>query len=305
MQAVFLDCTGDLKRVMEDCGRKIPPDLQIMHGDPAPETVIEVCRTAEIILVEHTVIPGQALREARRLRAIIFMGTGAGSYIDLAAAESLDIQVLTTPGYGDRAVAEHAFALMFAAARDIARMDREIRGNQWFPRGGLQLSGRKVAVIGLGGIGTTFARMAEAIGMRVAGWNRTPREEPFFVGDIETALSGADVVSLHLALNAGTAGLLDRRHLNLPNRGFLFINTARAQLVDEGAVIDALECGQIGHAAVDVFEEEPLPSTHPLKSHPSVTLTAHSAYMTDDAYAELWRRAMAAFDGLVGERVGA
>jgi D-3-phosphoglycerate dehydrogenase len=294
MRAVFLDCTEGLRLVIESRKLKIPPALEIMYGDPSLEDIAAAGGRAEVLLVEHTIVPSDVLRASPGLRAIVFMGTGAGTYIDLAVVESLGIKVLTTPGYGDRAVAEHAFALMFAAARDIARMDRDIRADLWLPRGGLQLAGRKVAVIGLGGIGLTFARMAAAIGMNVSGWNRSERDLPFFEKDLSAALRDADVVSIHLALNSSTAGLIDAAHLATPKRGFLLVNTARSQIVSEADLYDALKTGQVGHAALDVFDQEPLPPGHPLRAQPSVTLTAHAAYMTDDAYAELWLRAIAA-----------
>jgi D-3-phosphoglycerate dehydrogenase / 2-oxoglutarate reductase len=194
-------------------------------------------------LVEHTIVPNEVLCASAGLRVVIFMGTGAESYVDLAVAESLGIRVLTTPGYGDRAVAEHAFTLMFAAARDIARMDREIRSDLWRPRGGLQLAGRKVAVVGLGGIGLTFARMAEAIGMKVSGWNRSVRDAPFFEKDLAATLRDADVVSIHLSLYPLTAGLIDAGHLALPKRGFVLVNTARSQIMSEAALYEALDRG--------------------------------------------------------------
>jgi D-3-phosphoglycerate dehydrogenase len=298
MRAVFLDCTDDLQRVMQSSDLLIPSGLEVLHGDPGPDDVARACARAEVILVEHTAIPNEVLRASPGLRAVIFMGTGAGTYVDLPVAESLGIRVLTTPGYGDRAVAEHAFALMFAAARDIARMDRDIRSDLWVPRGGMQLAGRKVAVVGLGGIGMTFARMAEGVGMEVSGWNRTVRDAPFFERDLDAALRGADVVSIHLSLNAETEGLLDKRRLSLPKKGYLLVNTARSQIVSEDALMEALDSGQMGHAALDVFDDEPLPPQHALKKLASVTLTAHAAYMTDDAYVELWKRTVAALESV-------
>jgi len=162
----------------------------------------------------------------------------------------------------------------------------------------MQLGGRKVAVVGLGGIGTTFARMANAVGMKVAGWNRSARDVPFFEKDLDAALSGSDVVSIHLSLNSETEGLLDARRLAMPKKGFLLVNTARSQIVAQSALADALDSGQVGHAALDVFEDEPLPRKHPLKARQSVTLTAHAAYMTDDAYVELWKRSVAALESI-------
>jgi D-3-phosphoglycerate dehydrogenase len=296
MKAIFADCTEELGRVIRDRGLPVPETVRINHGSPGEAKLIALCREADVLFVEHTVVTPAVLDACPSLRTIIFMGTGAGTYVDLADAERRGVEVLTTPGYGDRAVAEHAFALMFAAARNIVKMDRDIRAGAWVPSGGLQLAGEKIAVIGLGGIGTTTAQLASSIGMRVAGWSRSPRKETWFVEDLDDTLAGARVVSIHLSLTDETRGLLDARRLGLPTRGFILVNTARAAIVDEGALLAGLTAGQIGHAALDVFPGEPLLPGNPYKSLVNATLTAHAAYMTDAAYAELWRRTLAAFE---------
>jgi D-3-phosphoglycerate dehydrogenase len=227
------------------------------------------------------------------------MGTGAGTYVDLDDAARRRVQVYTTPGYGDQSVAEHAFALLFSAARGIVAMDRSIRTGAWEPSGGRQLKGEKIAVVGLGGIGACMADLALGIGMEVAAWSRTPREHPAFVAELDEALEGAGAVSLHLSLNGETVGILDRRRLLLPKRGFILVNTARAGLVDEAAFLQMLAEGQIGHAALDVFPEEPLPPGNPYQALENATLTAHAAYMTDAAYEELWLRTLKAYQALL------
>lgn len=298
MRAVFIDCTSELQAVIERRQLVIPDNVSVNLGSPPAQELVELCAGADAIFVEHTVVPPAVFDACPSVRAVVFMGTGAGTYIDMTDARRRGIRVATTPGYGDRAVAEHAFALMFSAARSIARMDREIRTGAWSPRGGLQLSGRKVAVIGLGGIGTEFAHLARSIGMNVYAWNRTPRTIEGFVEDIDEALANADVVSIHLALNAETTGLIDRRRLELPAPGYILVNTARAEIVDQEAMLAFLGEGHIGHAGLDVFSQEPLPGENAYRRLDNLTLTAHAAYMTDDAYEELWRRTLAAFDEL-------
>ena len=298
MRAIFVDCTIKLQAVIEGLNLNVPPAIRVNIGSPTAQELIDLCSGMDAILVEHTVVPPQVFDACPTVRSVVFMGSGAGTYIDIEDARERGIRVVTTPGYGDRAVAEHAFALMFAAARSVVRMDQEIRAGIWAPRGGLQLKGRKLAVIGLGGIGTEFAAMARSIGMDVRAWNRTPRSVDGFVEEIDNALERADVVSLHLALNAATAGLLDNRRLHLPARGYILINTARSELVDEQAMLKALADGYIGYAALDVFPHEPLPEGNAYRHLENVTLTAHAAYMTEDAYAELWRRTTIAFESL-------
>jgi D-3-phosphoglycerate dehydrogenase len=301
MRGVFVDCTDDLIEVIKRRNLPVPSSITINCGNPDQDTLILLCRDAEVLLVEHTVVTSAFLDACPSIRAVVFMGTGAGTYIDLDDAARRGLRVLTTPGYGDRAVAEHAFALMFAGSRRIAAMDRAIRGGEWLPTGGLQLLGRTVAVIGLAGIGTEFARLAGAIGMNVRAWSRTRRDVDGYTADLDEALAGADVVSLHLALNEQTAGILDTRRLRLPRRGFLLVNTARAGLVDEAALLQGLTDGTIGHAALDVFPDEPLPADSPYPALENTTLTAHAAYMTEDAYAELWKRTLAAFASVPAE----
>jgi D-3-phosphoglycerate dehydrogenase len=292
MKAVFVDCTPELKHVIQEMRLEMPSWLQVNEGNPSDQELKDLCADADLIFVEHTVIKAEVLAACGRLRGIVFMGTGAGTYVPLAETKRLGIEVVNTPGYANRAVAEHTLALLFSAARQVARMDREVRAGVWSPRGGLQLQGRKIAVLGLGGIGEEFASMAQALGMRVYGWNYTPRELPYFVSDLNSALEGAHVVSLHLALNADTEGLINAARLNLLAPGAILVNTARAQLVEDEALRQALKHGRLGHAALDVFASEPLSSGHEWTGFENVTLTSHAAYMTNEAYAELWRRTL-------------
>lgn len=299
VQAVFVDCTPELRRVIEDRGLAVPGSVKIYEGRPGPADLVAMGQGADILFIEHTVVPPEILDALPSVKAILFMGTGIGSYVDCADADRRGVLVRTTPGYGDRAVAEHALALMFAAARGIAKIDADLRRGLWRPKGGLQLQGLKLAIVGLGGIGVCLADMAMALGMQVAGWNRTPRNHPAYVADLDDALRDADVVSLHLGLNDQTRGMLDTRRLALPKPGFTLVNTARAALVEETALLAALDDGQIGHAALDVFPQEPLPPENPYTGRADVTLTAHVAYMTEAAYVELWRRTLAVHDELV------
>ncbi|MBY5571627.1 glycerate dehydrogenase [Rhizobium leguminosarum] len=301
MKALFVDCTKEFGLVIRERKLHVPDDITINYGSPSEQELISMCCDANVLFTEHTVLTKAVLDACPFMRAIVFMGTGASTYVDLDDAKKRGVEVLTTPGYGDRAVAEHACALMFAAARRVATMDRQIRAGEWLPTGGLQLAGEKIAIIGLGGIGATMARLASSIGMKVAGWNRTPRDEPWFVGDIDEALADAMVVSVHLTLTEETRGILGARRLGLPAKGFILVNTARAALVDERALIAGLAEGKVGHAALDVFPEEPLAFRNPYILLDNATLTAHAAYMTTAAYEELWRRTLLAFERLQTE----
>src|SRR6185437_5391401 len=189
--------------------------------------------------------------------------------------------------------AEHTIALMFAAARNIARMDREVRDGIWAPQEGVQLLGKTLGIIGLGGIGAEVARIAKGMGMQVIAYNRTPRP---IIGvelvDIDTLLAKSDVVSLNLVLNEETREFLSKGRIARMKPGAIFVNTARGALLNEAALVEALKNGTIGHAALDVFHEEPLKVDHPMAKLTNVTLSAHAAFRTLEASMTLLRRAI-------------
>jgi D-3-phosphoglycerate dehydrogenase len=181
-------------------------------------------------------------------------------------------------------VAECAIALMWAAARGLAAMDREMRAGNWLREDGMQLTGKTLGLVGFGGIASEVARIALGSGLRVIAWNRTPKR---FAGvdfvELDALLEGSDVISLHLLLNDDTRDFLTAKRIAAMKPGVLFVNTARGALVDEAAMIDALKSGHIRHAGLDVFTTEPLPADHPLTKLQNVTLSAHSAFRTPEA----------------------
>jgi D-3-phosphoglycerate dehydrogenase len=292
VKKVFVDCTPELHELFKSENLNVPNDLEIYDGTFDDIELSAWCDGAETILVEHTNIPDSILTKNPTLRHIVFMGTGAASYINLPLAKEAGIEVSTVAGYGNRAVAEHAIALMFSGARRIVNMDRNVRSGNWSPKSGFQLQGTRLAVIGLGGVGLEVAGIAKALGMEVRGWNYTPLDVEFYCGELQEVLKDADIVTLHLALNSQTSGLIDLELLKLPKPGFIFVNTARDALVKAGALREALEVDLIGHAALDVFDVEPLPIGHWLLNRQNVTLTAHAAYMTNEAYRALWQKTL-------------
>jgi D-3-phosphoglycerate dehydrogenase len=172
-------------------------------------------------------------------------------------------------------------------------MDRGIRDGQWPRTEGIQLTGKTLGLIGFGGIAAEVARIAGGSGMRVLAWNRTKREAAgvAFV-PIEQLLAESQVVSVHLLLTDETRGFLGRERLAQMRQGAILVNTARGAVVDEAAMIEALRTGQLAHAALDVFVDEPLPPGHPLATLENVTLSAHSAFRTPEASENLIRRAL-------------
>jgi D-3-phosphoglycerate dehydrogenase len=244
-------------------------------------------------------MPTEVMARCRGLKHIVFLGTGASSYMDVPALNRLGIKVHTIKGYGDIAVAEHTMALIFACCRGLARMDRAVRGGVWDPLESMQLNGKTLGLIGLGGIGREVARIARGVGMEVIGWNRSPRSEVRLVA-LDELLARADIISLHLALNDETRGFIDAERLARTKRGVILVNTARAALVEEAGLLAALASGHIRHAGLDVFHAEPLKPDHPLARTENVTLTSHAAFRTLEASETLMRRAIDIVRRIVG-----
>jgi D-3-phosphoglycerate dehydrogenase len=293
VRGVFVDANGSLADIF---GR------QIKAGDPAvrinrdaditPDQIPALLDGAEIIIIDHTPLPTEVARRCNGLKHVVFLGTGARSYMNPEELGQLGIEVHLIKGYGDTAVAECAIALMWAAARGIAQMDREMRAGNWLREEGMQLTGKTLGLIGFGGIAAEVARIALGSGMRVVAWNRSPKQ---FAGvdfvSLDALLAQSQIISLHLLLNDETRGFLSRERIAAMKPGVILVNTARGAMVDEAAMIEALKSGHIRHAGLDVFNIEPLPKDHPLTRLPNVTLSAHSAFRTPEASENLIRAA--------------
>ncbi|MCR0983969.1 NAD(P)-dependent oxidoreductase [Roseomonas populi] len=286
MRACFVDAGGALADVMERLHR--PDDIPVaVHRDPdvTPDQLPGVLAGAEIAIIDHTQLPTAIAKQCVGLKHVVFLGTGARSYMNPEELEAeCGIQVHIIKGYGDTAVAEMAFALMWAAAKGLAFMDRGIRAGRWDRTDGMELTGKTVGLIGYGGIGAEMARLCRGAGMKVLAWNRTPREtEGVTFTDLDTLLAESHVVSLHLLLNDETRGFLSAERIAKMRPGAIFINTARGAITDEAALAAAVESGAIRHIGLDVFAEEPLPAGHFLSKLQNATLAAHSAFRTPEA----------------------
>jgi D-3-phosphoglycerate dehydrogenase len=285
VRGVFVDANESLAVIFERLEKPGDPKVRI-HRDPdlTSDQYPKVLDGAEIAIVDHTALPTEIARKCTGLKHVVFLGTGARSYMNPEELAELGIEVHLIKGYGDTAVAESAVALMWASARVLAQMDREMRGGNWLREDGMQLTGKTLGLIGFGGIAAEVARIALGSGMRVIAWNRTPKKHGGveFV-DLNTLLVASHVVSLHLLLNDETRGFLSRQRIAAMRPGVILVNTARGAIVDEAAMIEALKSGHIRHAGLDVFNIEPLPADHPLTKLPNVTLSAHSAFRTPEA----------------------
>jgi D-3-phosphoglycerate dehydrogenase / 2-oxoglutarate reductase len=291
MKALFLDCNDQLAPVWDMVFHPEDPLIDVNKTPFAREELPQVLAGYDVVLDDHSYMPTELVTRCEQLKHIVFLGTGAASYMNVDELKSHGVAVHTIRGYGDTAVAEHTIALMFAAARGVARMDREVRAGVWSPREGMQLHGKTLGVIGLGGIGREVAHLGRGIGMHVIGWNRTRRAGIPLV-ELDTLLEHADVVSINLTLGHETHSFLNKERIALMKPGAIVINTARGALVDEAALIEALKSGHIGHAGLDVFHDEPLKPDHPLARMDNVTLTSHAGFRTVEASMLLLRRAI-------------
>ena len=294
MKGLFLDAVDDLAEICQRVSRPDDPAVEINEqAEVAAADLPRLTAGYDFVFNDHSQMPTAAMKQCVGLKHVIFLGTGARSYMNPEELADLGITVHIIKGYGDTAVAEHAIALMWAAARGIAAMDSGMRAGQWFRTEGLELTGKTLGLLGYGGIGAEMARIAAGSGMKVQAWNRSPKQAPHVnFTDLDTLLATSDVLSIHLLLTDETKGFLSRERLAQMKKGAILVNTARGALVDEAAMIEALRTGHLRHAALDVFTTEPLPAGHALTHLPNVTLSAHSAFRTPEAGEKLLRMAL-------------
>jgi D-3-phosphoglycerate dehydrogenase len=291
MKALFLDCNDQLAPVWQRVIRAGDPPIDVNRKPFATDELPRVLKGYDIAIDDHSYLPTPLVELCDALKHIVFLGTGPASYMSLADMAARGIKVHIIRNYGDTAVAEHTIALLMASCRDIARMDREVRAGTWIPHEGVQLFGKTLGVIGLGGIGSEVLRIGRGMGMEAIGWNRTPKPGAPLV-PLDELLERSDVISMNLTLNDETRGFLGPAQFARMKPGVIFVNTARAGLVDEAAFIEALRSRRIRHAGLDVFHAEPLKPDNPLAKMDNVTLTAHAAFRTLEASMTLLRRAI-------------
>jgi D-3-phosphoglycerate dehydrogenase len=285
MRGVFVDASEELAVILERLTQ--PGDMAIKvnrNEDITSADLPTVLDGAEIAIVDHTYVPTDVARLCTGLKHIVFLGTGARSYMHVEELAELGIEVHLIRGYGDTAVAECAVAHMWAAARGLAEQDREMRAGNWLRDEAMELTGKTLGLIGFGGIAAEVARIMLGGGMKVLAWNRSPKTYPGVeFTDLDTVLSTSDVVSIHLLLNDETRGFITRERIGQMKKGAILVNTARGAVVDQAAMIEALRSRHLRHAGLDVFDIEPLPAGHVLTTIPNVTLSAHSAFRTPEA----------------------
>ncbi|HEY6609231.1 MAG TPA: phosphoglycerate dehydrogenase [Candidatus Limnocylindria bacterium] len=272
-------------RLDERQARLIVPPVEQQLTEP---DLLELIAGVDGIVAGDDHLTRAVMERADRLRIISKWGVGTDA-IDLAAAQELGIRVTNTPGmFGDE-VADVVIGYLVMLARHLHRTDSAVRAGDWAKPEGVSLAGRTMGVIGLGHIGQAVARRALAMGMRVVGHevdaaNRASASQlGVEVTGLESLLADADVISLNSPLTRETRHLINTDSLGRMKHGAWIINTARGGLIDESALTAALGTGQVGAAALDVFEVEPLPAESPLRRLDQVILGSHNGSNTIEA----------------------
>jgi phosphoglycerate dehydrogenase-like enzyme len=238
---------------------------------------------------ERTRFDRDFLSALATVKLIVQTGNHA-NHVDFTAAHALGIIVAQASGGYSVGAAELAIGLAIACMRQIPQLDRQVREGRWQVPSTPVMQGKTFGVVGLGRVGSHAARLAGAFGMRVIAWSPTldgarAAAAGAELRELDALMAEADVVSIHAALTPTARGLIDDRRINLMRRYAWLINTARGPLVDEAALVSALQEGRIAGAGLDVFEQEPLPAGHPLTQLPNVILTPHIGWPTDAGYA--------------------
>ena len=251
--------------------------------------VIERLRPFQVVCVmrERTPLPQQILQQLPNLRLIASTGPRNAS-IDSQAAADLGIAVTAT-GYDATPTIEFTWSLILASMRGIDREAASLRTGGWQTGLGSNLRGKTLGVVGLGNIGKEVARIGLAFGMKVIAWSQNLTEEKASAAgaslvDKQTLFREADIVTVHLVLSNRTRGLIGKPELAHMKPTARLVNTSRAPIVDQAALVEALQARRIAHTAVDVFDAEPLPPDHPFRKLENVLATPHIGYVTEDLY---------------------
>lgn len=269
-------------------------DFEIIYAGKAPteEDLVALCQRHDpvAIIVRYGKVGARVMDAAPSLKVISKHGSGTDT-IDKTAAQARGIQVVAAAGANAAAVAEQALALLLACAKSVVALDARMHAGHWdkATHKSLELGGRTVGLVGLGAIGLRFARMADAMGMRVIGFDPFAKQLPAYVTavDLETLWRESDAVSLHCPLTDDNRGLLNAQTLAKCKRGVIVVNTARGGLIDEGDLLAALQSGQVGSAGLDSFAVEPMTAGHPFQGQSRLVLSPHIGGVTSDAYVNM------------------
>lgn len=269
-------------------------DYNIVYAGKTPteDDIITLCRQHNpvAIIVRYSKVGAAAMDAAPALKVISKHGSGTDT-IDKVAAKERGIEVVAAVGANAAAVAEQALALLLACAKSVPQLNARMHAGHWdkATHKSLELSGRTISLIGLGAIGQRFARMADALGMRVLGFDPFAKNVPEFVQitDLETIWRESDVISLHCPLTDDNRHLLNTDTLARCKSGVIVVNTARGGLIDEAALLAAVQSGHVRMAGLDSFAVEPMIAGHPFHGQPGFILSPHIGGVTSDAYVNM------------------
>ena len=259
---------------------------------PNEDDLIALCRVHDpvAIIVRYGKVSAAIMDAAPSLKVISKHGSGTDT-IDKLAAKARGIEVVAAAGANAAAVAEQALALMLACAKSVVALDARMHAGHWdkATHKSLELGSRTVGLLGLGAIGQRFARMADALGMRVIGFDPFAKNLPAYIEsvDLATLWREADVLSLHCPLMDENRGLLNADTLAQCKRGVIVVNTARGGLIDEASLLAAVRSGQVASAGLDSFAVEPMVAGHPFQGEKNFVLSPHIGGVTSDAYVNM------------------
>ena len=280
-------------------------DVEVLDAYPPEADLMRACVRARGILARLGTVTRQVIEHAPQLAIIARHGVGVDA-VDLAAATERGVVVTTTGSENSAAVAEYTFALLLALIRKVVRADSGMRQGAWSrnPLVGFELDGRTLGIIGLGTVGRRVARQGHGFGMRVLASDpqlATSGDPSVELTSLNELLAQADVVTVHTRLTPETHGLIDARALAAMKPAAYLVNTARGEVVDEAALIEALASKSIAGAALDTYAEEPLAAASPLRQLDNVVLSPHVAGQTAAA---LERVAICAAEAILDEFAG-
>ena len=296
MKVIYADGNPYGLSIIETEKFEQPEDFMTYNNAPADqEELYERIKQAEAIMLGCTKLTNKTMARCEQLRFICFLGSGAASYVDIQQATRHGIVVANTPNYGDNTVAEHALALLLAAARNLLPLDRKMRCGIWDrDTEGVELRGKILGILGLGNVGACMARIGNGLGMKILCWTKNPSPQRAsahrvkFV-ELDELLSHSDFISVHLSYSAITHRLIGEREFALMKRDAIFINTSRGGFVDTESLVSALSEGRLRAAGIDVFEKEPLESVQPILGCENVVLTPHVGFNAREARVNIMR----------------
>lgn len=301
MKLVIIEPLGvDQDKLLSMAQAVLPQDIEITYYDTRvsdTDTLINRGRDADIIAVSNLPLNADVINGCTNLKMLAVAFTGV-DHIAMDACRQKGITVCNCAGYSTAAVADLVFGMVVALYRNLIPCNEAVR-REGTKEGliGFELEGKTFGIIGTGAIGLRVASIAQAFGCRVLAYSRTKKDVPGITyTDLETLLKNSDIVSLHTPLTPETRGLIGEKELSSMKPSAILINTARGPVVDSTALADALNCGKIAGAGVDVFEmEPPVPADHPLLNAKNLIATPHVAFATREA---LVKRAAIVFDNI-------